>query len=157
AWIFGNVPITREELGEYLILRCGKDRLKNLINKRIIDTVAKQRGIDVTSAEIEASMQGDAASLGISKAEFRDQILKRYGKTEYEWKEDVIRPRLIMEKMCRARVAVTRDDLTQAFEAKYGEKVDCKIIMWPKGEEKNVINQIWPRIHNDDKEFDHCA
>src|SRR5262245_25137588 len=24
AWIFGNVPITREELGEYLIQRCGK-------------------------------------------------------------------------------------------------------------------------------------
>src|SRR5262249_13163998 len=85
------------------------------------------------------------------------QILKRYGKSEYEWKEDVIRPRLIMEKMCRARVAVTREDMTQAFEAKYGEKVDCKIIMWPKSEQKNVINQIWPRIRSSESEFDHCA
>ena len=157
AWIFGNIPITREELGEYLILRTGKDRLKNLINKRIIDHVAKARGIDVTMAEMDASMQGDAASLGVSKAEFRDQILKRYGKSEYEWKEDVIRPRLIMEKMCRSRVAVTREDLTQAFEAKYGEKVDCKIIMWPMSEKKNVINQIWPQIHNSEAQFDHYA
>src|SRR5947208_8627287 len=140
AVIYDNIPITREELGEYLILRFGKERLKNLINKRIIDHVAHQRGLDVTPTEINASLQADAAALGVTAKEFTDQILKRYGKTLYEWKEDVIRPRLIMEKMCRSRVAVTREVLVAAFEAKYGEKVDCKIIMWPKAEKKIVLD-----------------
>jgi len=71
--------------------------------------------------------------------------------------EDVIRPRLIMEKMCRSRVAVTREDLAEAFDAKYGEKVDCKIIMWPKAEKKLVLDQVWPRIRNSEQEFDHFA
>src|SRR5438132_1471201 len=157
AFIFENIPITREELGEYLILRLGNDRLKNLINKRIIDHIAHQRGLNVTATEINASLQADAAALGVTAKEFTDQILKRYNKTLYEWKEDVIRPRLIMEKMCRARVAVTQQDIAEAYDAKYGEKVDCRIIMWPKGEKRNVLNQIWPRIRTSEQEFDNAA
>src|SRR5258707_11855933 len=66
AFIYDNIAISREELGEYLILRLGKDRLKNLINKRVIDHVAQQRGLNVTAAEINASLQADAAALGVT-------------------------------------------------------------------------------------------
>src|SRR5262245_23828600 len=37
AYIFGNRPITREELGEYLIERVGAERLEFLVNRRIIE------------------------------------------------------------------------------------------------------------------------
>src|SRR5262249_11916897 len=142
----------------YLIERYGKDKLDHLINKRIIEHAARQRGIDVTEGETEAAFYGDAAALGLSSAEFKRAILQRYGKSLFEWKEDVIKPRLLMEKMCRARVTVTNEDLVQAFEAYYGEKVDCKMIIWPKNpqSEKNLM-KIWPKLRDDEKEFDSYA
>ena len=157
AYIHGNIPITREELGEYLIARHGKEKLNLLINKRIIEHAARMKGIDVTDAEVEASVKADAQQLGVSVSDFSNQVLRRYQKTIYEWKEDVTRPRLIMEKMCRARVTVTGEDLAQAFEAYFGEKVDCKMIMWPHEEKKVVTHKIWPKIRNDEKEFDSAA
>src|SRR5262249_5259570 len=57
AYIFGNVPITREDLGEYLIARQGYEKIDLLVNKRIIEHAASQRGITVTAAEIEAIFQ----------------------------------------------------------------------------------------------------
>src|SRR5262249_58828595 len=61
AYIHGSVAITREELGEYLIARFGKDRLKNLINKRIIEHAARQKGVEVAAAEVQAALKADAA------------------------------------------------------------------------------------------------
>src|SRR5262245_37588028 len=57
AWIHGNIPISREELGEYLIQRYGKEKIKHLINKRIIEQAAREKGIDVTDAEVNANFQ----------------------------------------------------------------------------------------------------
>src|SRR5262249_7487889 len=131
AYIHGNIPITREELGEYLIARVGADKLDLLINKRIIDHACQQKGIQVDDAEVEAALAEDVKGLNVNRAEFVNKLLKHYNKTLYEWKEDVIRPRLLLTKLCRDRVFVTNDDLLQAFEAYYGEKVDCKMIMWP--------------------------
>src|SRR5687768_12377012 len=37
AYIYGNVPITREDLGEFLIARGGHEKLELLVNKKIIE------------------------------------------------------------------------------------------------------------------------
>lgn len=157
AYIYDNVPITREDLGEYLIARQGSQKVTNLINKRIIEHAAKLKGIEITAAEVEAALAADLAGLGVSKSEFVSRILKAYGKTLYEWKEDVIRPKLMMTRLCRGRVTVSNEDLVNAFQAHYGEKVDCKIIMYPAADKHNVLHKIWPKIRNDEKEFDHYA
>jgi hypothetical protein len=158
AYIHETIPITREDLGEYLIARCGKQRLTNLINKRIIEHTARQKGVEISAAEVDAALVADYTQLGLrSPREFEDHLLKRYQKTIYEWKEDVIKPRLMMEKMCRSRVTVSREDVAQAYEAYFGEKVECKIIMWPKEEEHHVLHTIWPKIHNNEEEFDRAA
>lgn len=158
AQIHGNIPITREELGEYLIARYGREKIKHLINKRIIEQAARAKGIDVTDAEVMASYQADATASGAKNIkEFNDIILKRYSKSDYEWREDVIKPRLILEKMSRARVSVTREDLGKAFQAHYGDKVDCKMLLFPKSEEREVLQKIYPAVRNSEKEFDHYA
>src|SRR5262245_34756609 len=37
AYIYGSVPITRQDLGEYLIERFGAGRLELLVNKKVIE------------------------------------------------------------------------------------------------------------------------
>jgi hypothetical protein len=157
ATIYGNENISREDLGEYLIARFGADRLDLLVNKRIIDHECKERGIEVTAAEIEAALKEDMASIQVNQKQFVEQVLAKYRKTLYEWKEDVIRPRLLLNKYCRDQVHVTDEDYDHAFEAHYGEKVECRIILWPHDMEKTVTTQIYGKIRDSDDEFASAA
>jgi PPIC-type PPIASE domain len=157
AYIYGTTPITREELGEYLIAREGADRLVNMVNKRIIEHEAEKKGITVTQVEIETDFAETLKGLGnLPVKDFVDRVLKQYHKTLYEWKEDVIKPRILMSKLCRDRVKVTEEDLHQAFDAEYGEKVECRIIIWPKGEE-HVARRLYGEIRDKPEEFERQA
>ena len=139
AFLNGNEAITREQLGEYLIARYGADKLPLLVNKLIIEEACHAKGIDVTPAEVEASFAEDVASMGggITQKMFVDNILKQYKKTLFEWKEDVVRPKLLMSKLVRDRVKVTEEEIQAGYEAYYGEKIDCKVIYWPRGEKES--------------------
>jgi parvulin-like peptidyl-prolyl isomerase len=156
AYIYGTEAITREQLGEYLIQRLGTARLENLINRCIIEHACQQRGIEVTAAEIDAALGEDLEGLKVNLKDFVTKILKHYGKTLYEWKEDVIRPKLLMTKYCRDRVTVTEQDLHQAFEAHYGEQVKCLMILWPKGQEQ-FARRLYGDLRDKPGEFERQA
>lgn len=158
AYIHGTVPITREDLGEYLIARYGHDRLEMYVNRRIIEMACQKRGIDVTEAEVNAAFDADCAKVGVERATFINEVLTRKGKSLYEWKEDVIKPGLMLTKLCveEKRVNVTDDDLRQTFEALYGAKVECRIIIWPRNEEK-IAMQMYDKLRKSDEEFDRAA
>jgi hypothetical protein len=156
AMIYGNVPVTREELGEFLIARGGYEKVDLVVNKRIIEIEAARRNITVTPEEIRGALEDDIRGLGISFGDFKKHVLPRYGKTLYEWTEDVIKPRLMLGKMCRDRVTVTEEDLKRLFENKYGEKRQAKIIRWNNGELRTAQKQ-WDEARKGDTEFDSIA
>lgn len=158
AYIHGTVPVTREELGEYLIARFGHDRLEVFVNRRIIEIACQKRGIEVTEAEVNTAIDADCAKVGVERAAFINEVLTRKGKSLYEWKEDVIKPGLMLTKLCVAenRVNVTDDDLRHAFDATYGPKVECRIIIWPRGEDKIAI-QMYDKLRKSEEEFDRAA
>jgi hypothetical protein len=156
AYIYDTIPITREELGEYLIARMGKDRLGKLVNKRIIEHVCQEKGIEVTSAEVDADLAETLKGLAVNQHDFVKQVLKNYQLTLYEWKEDVIKPKLLLTKLCRGRVQVTEEDLQKAFEAYHGEKLECRLIMWPIEEKSHVFIQ-YPKLRDSEEEFDRAA
>lgn len=156
AYIHDTIPITREELGEYLIARMGADRLGNLVNRKIIEHACKQKGIEVTAAEVEADLNETLKSLKVNRDQFVSTVLKPYQKTLYEWKEDVIKPRLLLTKLCRPRVVVTDDDLKSAYEAYYGEQIEARMIKWPRSE-KSIAMNLYPKLRDSDEEFMRAA
>ncbi len=158
AYIYGDKPITRSDLGEYLIARMEPERINNLVNKYIIELAAQQKGIEVTAAEVEADLEETIRGLGtkITRQDFVNTFLKPYHKTLYEWKEDVVKPRLMLTKMCRDRVTVTEQDLVDAFEAYHGEKVECQIIMWPSSTKAQVMG-IYGKLRDSEVEFNTAA
>jgi hypothetical protein len=156
GYIYESIPITREELGEYLITRFGAERLELLANKKIIEIECKKAGVEVTGAEVEERLNNDLAGLSVDRKTFVDQVLKNYKKSLYEWKEDVLRPQLMLAKLVRSRVKVTDEDLKKAYDAYHGEKVDCRLIMWSKGEEKAAM-QAYGRIRDSEEEFNRAA
>jgi parvulin-like peptidyl-prolyl isomerase len=130
AYVYETEPITREELGEHLIDRFGADKLELLVNKRIIETACRQRNLDVTAAEIETALAQDLEGLTMDRNTFIKTVLGKYRKTLYEWKEDVIRPKLLLTKLCRDQVRLTEEQIQRAYEAEYGEKIECQLIVW---------------------------
>ena len=102
-------------------------------------------------------MQARILGANITYNDFVNQILKkRFNKTLYEWREDVVRPKLLMAKLCRDRVKITAEDVQKGFEAYYGEKVECRIIMWP-ADEKRAADKQYAEIRKSDEEFDRAA
>ncbi|MCI0379559.1 MAG: peptidylprolyl isomerase [Gemmataceae bacterium] len=148
AYIHGNIPITREEYGEYLIARFGAERIEFLVNNRIVDKECKAKGIYVTDAEVEHELSEQLKRLGggtaIPVKYFVSNILKPRGKTLFEWKEDVIRPQLAVSKMVRPTIKISQDELKKAFEARYGPKVQCRMIVFLKGD--NTHKKAWPEV-----------
>src|SRR5262249_54235111 len=116
AAIFGAGPIPREERADPLLARLSADRLQAFINQRIIEHACRQKGIVVTEAEVDDAWKEDLANVGGSDKDLQT-LLGKYQKTLSEWKEDVIRPRLLMTKLCRQGVCVTEQDLRNAFAA----------------------------------------
>jgi hypothetical protein len=157
AYIYKNVPITRGEFGEFLMARGGVDKLELFVNKKIIEHECARRGVVVTKDEMEAALLEDLAGLSIKKKEFIEMVLPRYGKTLYEWMEDVIRPRLLLSKLCKDRVQVTDEDLKQQFEREYGEKRRVQIIVWPKGDDLKAIEKEYAKLRTSQDEFDRAA
>src|SRR5262245_32527447 len=157
AYIYGTTPITREEFGEYLIHQFGKDRVRLYVNRRIIETAAAKRNVVVTPQEVDAVIAEDCSRLGMDAKQFIDVVLKqKYGKTIDEWREDVIKPRLILQAMCKGAAKLEEEDLKKVYENLYGEKVQCQIILWPQEQKKDVF-RIYDTISKDAEAFNDAA
>ena len=152
AYLYETEPVTRDELAEYLVPRRGPERLDAFINRRVIEYACKDMHIEVSAAEIEQALSESIASVNIGRERFVKEYLKQAHKTLFEWKEDVLKPRLLLTKVCQNRVQVTPEDLQKAFEAEYGEKVQCRIIVWPLLEAKKA-NDIYAKLRDSEDAF----
>jgi hypothetical protein len=150
------IAITREELGDFLIARGGHEKLELLANRKIVELEAARRGITVTTVEIKAKLEEDLRGLGVTLRDFERVILPRINKSLYEYIEDVIRPQLMLTKMCQDRVQVTDDDLQKAFENRYGERRQAQIIVWNEKDLK-IAQQQWDEARKSDADFDRVA
>jgi hypothetical protein len=156
AFIYGNTPITRQDFGEYLIER-QTNRLFLLINKRIIEHECEKRGITVTDAEIDQAMLLDLGRMQIQPRDFLKSVLKRYNMTFFEYRQDVVRPQLMMGKYAGTQVTVDDKDLLEAYEAEFGEKMDVRLIVVAAGMADQDRTKLWERIRNNEKEFAQAA
>ncbi len=156
AYIYGNTPITREDLGDFLIARGGHEKLELLVNKKIIEVEAARRNVTVTPIEIQAGLEENLRELGIQKNDFVKHVLPKYNKTLFEWTEDVIKPRIMLSKMCKERVKVSDEDIQKAFENRHGERRQAKIITWAESDHRIALKQ-WDEARKGDVEFDRIA
>jgi parvulin-like peptidyl-prolyl isomerase len=138
AVVFGDVPITRAELGDYLIRRLSREQLQAYVNRRIVEHACRRKGVVVTEREVDRALELDRLATRADGRSFED-VLHEQHRTLLEWKEDVLRPRLLLGELCADRVRVTEQDLRDAYEASYGEKVECAVIFWPRQDKEKAL------------------
>lgn len=141
----GNTPVMREELAEYLIARFGAERLEFMVNRKIVEMECKKHSITVTDSEVDFRFREELHKFGkvpLTEAEFVRSVLSRFKKTLYEWKEDVIRPKIMMEKLVKNMIKVTDQDVMDGFEARFGPKVECRMIVVQPGNSA-ALQETW--------------
>ncbi len=153
ATIFGDVPVARQEFADYLIRKYGAKEIELFVNKRLLEHECARRGITVTAAEVQTAFDADLKGLNVTRDDFVRNVLPRYGKTETEWREDVLAPRLMMEKLCKSRVTVTDEDLRRAFETEFGERRTFRAMTWSKGTDRAEAEATRERIARGEERF----
>lgn len=145
AYLYDTVPVSREEFADYLIARVGPEKLDYMLSRKIVEMECRKHGIYATDAEVEERFQKELRSFGptaLTREQFINGVLKQVKKTEYEWREDVIRPELMMKKLVRQTIKVTDKDIQEGFEARYGPRVECRMIVINR-ENNRLKTQIW--------------
>ncbi len=153
----GATPITTEDFGKYLMDRGGADKLETYINIRIIEAEAARRKIEVTKAEMTASLKQDIGGLSVDHEQFVKVVLPKYGKNLFEWMEDVVRPRLLLAKMCEGEVKVKDEDLKIQYDRIFGEKRRAQMILWPSSDDAKSVMKRWDALRNNETEYDSQA
>jgi PPIC-type PPIASE domain len=157
AYVYGSTPITREEFADYLIQQYGKDKVRLFVNRRIIEMSAARQNVVITPQEVDAVIQQDCERLGMTRDDFIKKILpQKYGMGLEEWRLEVIKPRLILQKMCKSELKMEEADLKKVYENLYGEKVICKVILWPKDQAQHAL-RAYDSIRKDEAAFDDAA
>ena len=133
AYIYESIPITREDLGEYLIARKGldhdravgqqKDYRARLPGAERHRHRCRGRGVDPRRLRRRSTSRRRISPEGAQ--ELRQDAVRvegRHGQAAVAADQAGPRPHL----------KPTDDELHKAFDAAYGEKRDCRIIIWPK-------------------------
>src|SRR5262249_59290865 len=79
---------------------------------------------------------------------------KERGISPVQYARDIIYPALALRKLSMKRVQVTDKDMKESFEAQYGEKLRCRIIMVDK---LRAAQEIWDELRKNPGGFEKLA
>lgn len=128
--VVNGETITRQELADECVARAGEKILADLINRKLIEQAVKASKVHVTQAEVDAEIERQAQSMAkMSREQWLQTLAKERGITPSQYARDIVFPNLALKKMAAPQVQVTKQDLKEAFEANYGERLHIRMIM----------------------------
>lgn len=113
---------------EQLLYKLREDVLNQLINERITDQEAKKAGIDITSKEVDASIEQMKKANRLTDEKLR-AVLSEQGLTMEEFKEK-IREQILRSKLVslevKSKIVVTKEDIKKTFQKESEKYSDTK-------------------------------
>lgn len=105
--------ITKEELYQEMLKQGGKQLLDRMIDQKLIQQAAKEKGVTATEEQIRERMDEMKEQLG-GDASFQ-MYLAQYGITEESLKQDV-RHQLLIEGLLKPEIKVSEEEMKAYFE-----------------------------------------
>ena len=156
--IVNGENITRTELANFLINSVKKEGMDILIRRILVEQEAKKQGVDLSKDEVEERIgklvafelkklknrygsenedvfTADLAKMGYDEDQLRVKLAERV--------EIDVRPQLLAEKLIKTTVTVTEEELYDAYEEKYGEKIKVRqIVVKTEEEARELLKNI---------------
>jgi foldase protein PrsA len=130
--VVNGQKISRQRLADECVAQHGKKVLEILINRTLIDQALRARNLEVTAAEIDQEVENIANRFGIGRQKWLLTLEKEKGISPMQYSRDIIYPGLALRKLCAGRIQVTPQDMQDAFEAQFSDKINCRMIMVDK-------------------------
>jgi PPIC-type PPIASE domain len=149
--VVNGVSITRQQLADELIARKGRSQLEALVHRTLIEQTCKGKGITVSEKEVQDELVSEMkASASANLADFENSMLKVRGTTLVEYREDVLRPRLMVDKIAVSQLTLTEEDLKREFASRFGPQAVIRIITFRDGQ---FAKRTWGEISNNPELF----
>jgi parvulin-like peptidyl-prolyl isomerase len=152
--IVNDQAITRSQLADECVARKGKEILDLLINRTLIEQALRARKMEVTAADIDQDIESVAARFGLSREQWLRTLDKERNISPIQYARDVIYPAIALRRLCAGRVQVTPEELKKAFDAQFGDKVRCRMILLDK---QSTAIEIWKQLRENPGAFENLA
>ncbi|MBY0586730.1 peptidylprolyl isomerase [bacterium] len=139
-------PITREQLASELIQMYGKEHLQSMIGRVLVQQQCKAAQVDVTEEDVRKELSQILERNKLKLSEFKQQVLASQDMTLGQYLRDQVWPRLALIRLVKNKVTVTDEDLTKAFEANFGEKVDIRMMTVV---ERRKAEEVWKQVSDE--------
>ncbi len=153
--VVNNQIITRQQLADEAIARKGEEVLETLIARMMIDQALKARGLSVTADEVNAEIEATAQRMaGLSREAWLRTLAKERNISPIQYARDIIYPSLALKKLAQNRVQVTEEEVDQAFDSMYGDKLRVRVIMVDK---IRAAQEAWEKLRANPAGFEKMA
>ena len=153
--VINGEPITRAQLADECVARKGEEILDTLIARKLIDQALRANKLEITAAEIDQEIDNVAQKVaGLGREAWLRTLDKERGISPIQYAKDIIYPALALRKLAGPRVQVTQVDAQNAFEAQYGDKLRCRMIMVDK---LQAAKEIWEELRKNPAGFEKIA
>ncbi len=152
--IVNGQNITRQQLADECVARKGKEILELLINRTMVEQGLRQKKLEVTAADIDQEIESVAKRFGIGREAWLRTLDKERGISPVQYARDIIYPALALRKLCTGRIEVTPADMKKAFEAQFGDKLRCRMILV---DTQQKALQIWEQVRKNPGGFEAIA
>jgi hypothetical protein len=153
--VINKEVITRAQLADECIARKGEEILETLIAKKLIEQALRAKKLEVTAAEVDQEIDNVAMKVaGLGREAWLRTLDKERGISPVQYARDIIYPALALRKLAAPRVQVTPLDVKNAFEAQYGAKLRCRMIMVDKVQ---TAKEIWEDLRKNPGGFEKLA
>jgi parvulin-like peptidyl-prolyl isomerase len=146
AALVNGQPITIDEVRRVALERHGRDVIEILITRALIKQALEKQHMQIAQADLDAEIARAATSLGFKKADGTPDIaawLDRMTREEKvplkHYMEDIVWPTVALKKLTGS-VPVSKDDLDKAFQATFGPRAKCRIVVL---ESQRRAQEVW--------------
>ncbi len=147
-------PIEIKTVQAICIERHGRDVLEILITRRLIEQALAREKRTVTQADIDAEIARAAESMGFRKPDGSADVAAWFDRVTRDEKvplrhyvEDIVQPTVALKQLV-GKVPVTQDDLDKAFEATFGPRAKCRIVVL---DSQRRAQEVWQLARQDAK------
>lgn len=120
--------ISRQDLIDACVRRHGEDVLESLVNKRLILTHCKKRGISVSGEEINLEIDRMAKRFQLGREQWFEMLENERGISPEEYARDIVWPTLALRKLAASDLTPAADEVQKKFEQEFGEMIQTRLL-----------------------------
>lgn len=141
--VVNGEPITAGDLAAELIAAYGKEHLDLMVNRKLVEQACAKAGIEIGREDLEQEMAVRLERLKVSKENFIKRVLAENDVSYSQYLRDTIWPAVALARLVQAELTVGPEELQKAFEARYGKKVECRLMILG---ELHRAQQVWEQV-----------